>query len=164
MYKGLIKKVIYQYKYEPYLTSLTPLLVDLFYEGIIQHELAYEVLSHQPLFVPIALHHTKYRQRGYNQSQLLAKSLAKKCGLEVVDCLERIKRTPTQTKLTREERIQNVQGAFDLKTKYTQQIQGKEVVLIDDVMTSGATFNSAAHVLKRNGAGKVWGMALCHEE
>lgn len=164
VYKGLIKKVIYQYKYEPYLTSLTPLLTDLFYEGIIQHEVAYKILENHPIFVPIPLHPAKYRQRGYNQSYLLAKALARKCNTQVLDCLERTKKTPTQTTLSREERIQNVQNAFSLKTKYTQQIQGKEVVLIDDVMTSGATFNSTANILKRNGAGKVWGMALCHEE
>lgn len=164
VYKGIIKKVIYQYKYEPYLTNLTTFLTDLFYEGIIQNEVAYHVLDRQPLLVPIPLHASKLRQRGYNQSQLLAKSLSKKCGLPVSNCLERVRKTPTQTKLTREERIANVKDAFRLNSKCAQQIGRNEIVLIDDVMTSGATFNAAASILKRNGAKHVWGMALCHEE
>lgn len=164
VYKGAIKKVLYQYKYEPYLTDVTEFLTDLFYEGITQHEIAYQILSRKPLFVPIPMHPTKLRQRGYNQSLLLARSLAKRCGVNISDCLQRVKKTPTQTKLSREERIQNVKDAFSLYNKCIHEFQGKEIVLIDDVMTSGATFNAACNVLKRAGADKVWGMALCHEE
>lgn len=164
VYQGVTKRLIYQYKYQPYLTSLTPLLTDLFYEGIIQQEVAYSIFSRKPLFVPVPLHVQKLRERGYNQSLLLANALAKRFDSSVKEVLQRVKKTPTQTKLTREQRIKNVAGAFALRPQCGNLIKDKELVLIDDVLTSGATFQEAAHILKHAGARNVWGFALAHEE
>lgn len=164
-YKGVVKKLVYTFKYPPYLTSLEPQLSDLLYEGIIQKEELYTLLSRSSVFLPIPLHGKKYRKRGYNQSMLLANSLGKRLEIPVMNCLQRIKETKTQVGFTKDERQKNIKGAFSLNPKCIQQIgKYEQVFLIDDVVTSGATLKEAANVLKRSGVKYVWGITLAHGE
>lgn len=99
------------------------------------------------------------RQRGYNQSLLLVKGLARKFPFPVNECLQRIRKTQTQVRLTKEERERNIKGAFAVKKSMDLP---KQVFLVDDVVTSGATLKEAAKVLKKAGVGKVWGVTLAH--
>lgn len=163
VYTGVVKKLVYQFKYKPYLTSLKPLLTDFFYEGLIQKERFYELIQQPALFVPIPLHDSKFRKRGYNQSQLLAKGLGQKLDIKVWDCLERIKSTKTQVGLTQKDRAENIKGAFGLKKTFVTKIKKyNQIFLIDDVVTSGATLKEAAKVLKKAGVENVWGITLAH--
>ncbi len=99
--------------------------------------------------VPIPLHRAKLKERGYNQSLLIARELSRILELPLEDTLlERIHYTKTQTHLNRKERLQNVAGAFQL----VGDVRGKKIVLIDDVITTGATLNTCAAVLKNGGA------------
>lgn len=165
VYKGVVKKLVYTFKYPPYLTNMHGLLVDLFYEGIIQKEQFYTHLTPRTLFVPIPLHAKKFRKRGYNQAYLLAQGLAGKFGLDVVDCLQRTRETKTQVGLTKELRQQNIKGAFALKEQWKQKVgEYDRIFLVDDVVTSGATLKEAANILKRAGAKSVWAVTLAHGE
>lgn len=110
----------------------------------------------------VPLHPRRLRERGYNQSSLLAHELGKRVDLPVMDdCLVRVKQAQPQVRAaTVTERRQNVAGAFICTD---QDIEGKRVILIDDVCTSGATLESCAVALKSRGAASVWGLTLARE-
>lgn len=163
-YHGLLKKILYQYKYNPHLSDLTSVFGDFLYEGIIQNEyLMREVEKGEVVFVPVPLHPSRERTRGYNQSKLLAEAVAKKLGIFVMNgTLVRTKNTKPQFKLPKEARKDNIKGAFEVKNE--AKIVNKTVFLIDDITTTGATLSECARILKRGGADKVFGIALGHEE
>lgn len=105
--------------------------------------------------VPVPMHWARRRLREYNQAALLARALAKRTGIPYRGrWLARRRATPTQTRLTARERAKNVAGAFAARRR----LDGERVVLVDDVMTTGATLDACAKVLK--GAGAAWVGAL----
>lgn len=114
------------------------------------------------VLVPVPLHRKRLRERGYNQSELLARELGNLIRLPVMaDCIFRNRHTPTQTIASSIiERRSNVASAFTCR-KYN--LQNKEIVLIDDVATSGATLNACAATLKSAGAASVWGLTIARE-
>lgn len=104
--------------------------------------------------VPVPLHPRKEKTRGYNQAELLAEGLARYLGLPVwQDVLERRVDTPTQTRLGREERLANMRDAF--RAKCGEKAAGREILLVDDIMTTGATLEACAACLREAGAVKV---------
>jgi competence protein ComFC len=159
VYQGVVKKLVYQFKYKPHVKDLRTVFDGLFYEGLIQKEMAYRLLNEESILVPIPLYRTKLRRRGYNQAMVLAEGLAKQCGMQVVNCLERVRNTQTQVGMSQQERRENIKDAFALKHPLPKH---KQVLLVDDVVTSGATLAEAARVLKKAGVGKVWGVTLAH--
>jgi ComF family protein len=98
------------------------------------------------LIVPVPLHERRLRERGYNQSALLAEGLAQATGIAVRPLVERTRVTSPQAKLGREDRLANVQGAFRLNPKLAPE-EGKRILLVDDVRTTSATLNACASVL-----------------
>lgn len=113
--------------------------------------------------LPIPLHKLKQLERGYNQSYYIAKGLSKKLNLKLNDkILKRIKHTKSQTKLDLLERQENMSGAFFVINK--KQITGKNILLIDDVITTGATVNECGKVLIEGGAAKVYAASIAIAE
>lgn len=111
------------------------------------------------LVMPVPLHSKRLRERGFNQSLLLAKPIAKNLNWELdFLSLKRIRYTPPQTKLSRKERLNNVQSAFHLK-KFDN-VHEKNILLVDDVTTTGSTLNECARVLLTGGAKAVLGVTL----
>jgi len=110
------------------------------------------------LIVPVPLHWRKEKQRGFNQTRLIADCLSKNTGLPVVkNALERIKNTASQVKLKdKEKREFNVQNCF--VAEKSELLSGKNIVLLDDVFTTGATMKEAASVIKKSGAKKIIGL------
>lgn len=160
-YKGVVKKLVYQFKYKPYLSDLQSSITDLFYEGLIQNEQFHRVLQTESVLVPIPLHPDRERERGYNHAALLSNSLSKRLGLQTKPLLKRVKQTQIQANLKREERRENLKGAFEI-TGELKSVGVQQVLLVDDIMTTGATMLEAAKVLKRAGVERVWGIALAH--
>lgn len=113
-YKGVVKKLVYTFKYKPYVTDLKDMLSDLFYESLIQKELFIKALAFKPILVPVPLTLSRLKNRGYNQAELLARGLSEKFSLPDVNILERVKATKPQFGLKREERIKNISGAFGI--------------------------------------------------
>jgi ComF family protein len=110
-------------------------------------------LGNHECLVPVPLHPRRHRERGYNQATLLARVLARHAGQPLLTrALRRIRHTDQQALLPRPERRENVRGAFN---PGPQKVDGKHLLLIDDVMTTGATAGECAAVLKRAGAKKV---------
>jgi ComF family protein len=102
---------------------------------------------------PVPLHKLKNRERGYNQNEYLCKGVSKILDKEVLPKLiSRKKYTQSQTKLNLQERRLNVAEAFTINPKLTAEISGKNILLVDDVITTGSTIEAAAQVLKQNGA------------
>lgn len=176
VYKGVVKKLVYKFKYNPHLTDLKHTLEDLFYEGLIQNEAFYSLLGQQKtVLVPIPLYKSKMRKRGYNQAEILSIGLGKRLNIPVENVLERVKNTNTQVGLKKEEREINIKGAFRIKNNvilsgtkdldssaWPQNDKVGQVFLVDDVVTSGATLKEAAKLLKKSGVEKVYGITLAH--
>lgn len=108
------------------------------------------------LVLPVPLHRWRLWKRGYNQSALLAGRIAKARGVPLlVDGLERIKPTPSLGGLGRRARAQALAGAIRARTSRIARLKGAQVLLVDDVLTSGATTDACVRALKKAGAAKV---------
>ena len=115
-----------------------------------------ELLADDPVLVPVPLHPIRLWRRRMNQAALLATAVARAHGrTPVVTALSRRRATRPQVGLTRPERARNLQGAFAVPAPAAASIAGRRVVLVDDVVTTGATVNAAARVLLRAGAAAV---------
>src|SRR3989344_3695189 len=148
----IVREIIHSLKYGRATAALKPIekIIKLYLEKIIPDSI---VNSHNFVIVPIPLHSSKLRSRGFNQSELIAKKLAAYCSLPTTHCLIRIKNTASQTKLKKEERLKNIENCFTLKNP--QEISGKNIILVDDVFTSGATMREAVKILKNAGAKNI---------
>ena len=151
----VVRKAIHQLKYQN-LKAISHCLAKLLADYLRSNPLPGEVL------VPVPLHPQRLRERGYNQSSLLTRELGKLTNLWVVeDCLIRVKQAQPQVRAAGlEERRRNVADAFICQN---DKLSGKQVILIDDVCTSGATLESCAIALKNKGALLVWGLTLARE-
>lgn len=165
-YKGVVKKLIYNFKYKPYLSDLKKSLVELFSESLIQNELfmkTIEQFSNKMIaLVPIPLHAKRLKKRGYNHAELLAEGLSEKLNLKLFDYLQRIKETKSQFGLKLKERKENLKNAFTIIPNILI-AQHPNVLLIDDILTTGSTLLEAARILKKNGAKKVYGLTLARD-
>lgn len=154
-FEGTTRQAVLQFKYKNVKALAAPLAA-LMGEYLHGHPLPATVL------VPVPLHPRRLRERGYNQSLLLAREVSRLASLPMADrVLLRVKNTPPQTRTkTARERQRNTANAFACRPRL---LQGRQVLLIDDVCTSGATLNACAHALKRAGAASVWGLTLARE-
>lgn len=151
----VIREAIHQLKYRN-LKAISPCLAGLLADYLQSNPLPGEAL------VPVPLHPRRLRERGYNQSSLLARELGKLINLPVIeDCLVRVKEAQPQVRAaTVEDRRKNVTDAFKCQNG---KVRGKQIILIDDVCTSGATLESCASALKSEGVTSVWGLTLARE-
>jgi competence protein ComFC len=161
-YNSIMKRLLFAYKYRPYVADLKQLLGELFYEGIIQNESYMNLVNRESLFLPIPLHAEKSRKRGYNHALLLAREIGDKMGIKVIDELVRTRKTKSQFLLKKEERAENLKDAFTMKKGSEAAVKGKQIFLVDDLVTTGATLREAAKVLKKVGAAEVHGLTLAH--
>lgn len=114
------------------------------------------------LLVPVPLHRWRLWRRRYNQAAELARGLSRRTGIAVAsNLLERVKSTPSQGEMpSAEARRLNVRGAFRVPRDQRASVRGKTILLVDDVLTTGATASAAARALKRAGAARVYVVAL----
>ena len=116
----------------------------------------HELLADADLLIPVPLHYWRLLSRRYNQSALLAKTISAQSGVPVaLDILYRRKATHSQIGMTRAQRQDNVNHAFAILPEFKSRVLNKRIVLVDDVLTSGATANAASRVLLRAGAADV---------
>ena len=153
-FEGVIKKAVHQLKYNN-LRDIAPTLAGFMTDFLKSNSIPGDVL------VPVPLHKSRLKERGYNQSQLLAISIHKATGLPVfLDALRKTKATPPQAdSMSVEERRLAVVGAFGCYNNFT----GRRVILIDDVATSGATLSACATALAAAGAKEVRALTLARE-
>lgn len=159
-YRGVAKKLIIKFKYDPYLTGLKKVMAELFYEGLIQKEEFHKVLKSDSILVPVPLYHSRERKRGYNHAHILAQEISNKLNLPMINALKRIKNTKPQANLKREERLKNLKDAFEVDPKFKTKIKNRQIFLVDDVFTTGSTLLETGKMLKKAGASGVWGLTL----
>ncbi len=153
-YEGAILKAIHRLKYgsKGFLADALGPLLARFTEKRFDR-------SGPVLIMPVPLHPKRIRERGFNQSLLLARHVARRLQLDLdFLSLRRVRYTPPQTGLAKKERQKNVRKAFQLK--HQEAVKGKTILLVDDVVTTGNTLNECARVLKKGGAVKVFGVSL----
>lgn len=153
----LVKRLLRKFKYDPFIKELSKNLADL----IITH---FQLLDKTENFsdfvlIPVPLTKGRLRRRGFNQAEEIAKELAKFLKIEVYgDALLKIKETRPQTELSQEEREENLKGAFSVKSNAV--IKNKNILLSDDVYTTGSTMEECARTLKTAGAKRIVGIAV----
>lgn len=149
-YDGPIRSLIRQFKYHGW-PSLSK-KIRKYLEKYIKNS---NLTAKNYLIIPIPLHSDKLKERSFNQAELLSVEIADLLGLKMnKDVLTRIKKTSAQAELKDyEKRKDNLAGAFGIE--HSEQIAGKNLILVDDVFTSGATMNEAVRVLRKAGAKKI---------
>lgn len=145
-----VKEMIHNLKYNG-LIEISELLGELLYQKLMPLDLP------DCLIVPVPLHRKRQNFRGFNQSELIARYIAKKLGLNFADCIRRVRDTKPQVALKREERRKNVVGSFYCNG---DSIIGKNIILVDDVTTTGATLSECAKALKEAGAKRIYGAVV----
>jgi len=154
-FEGVMRRAIYEFKYSNFKALAFP-LAQLLSEYWKTNPIEVDVI------VPVPLHYHRLRSRGYNQAGLLAQELGKLINLPVDDeTLLRLQDTPAQVKAADADiRRKNVRKAFSCRRR---ELEGRKILLIDDVCTTGATLNSCAIALKGAKASSVWGLTLSRE-
>lgn len=115
-----------------------------------------DFLTAADLIVPVPLHYFRLVRRRYNQAAILARALAERSGVPAAPlALSRVRDTRSQTGLSAEERARNVKGAFTVRKGFAGRLKGAHIVLVDDVLTTGATAGACARALKKAGAREV---------
>jgi ComF family protein len=152
-YSTPLKELIHSLKYSRERAAAGPLA-----------EILLEALRGSPaaefaeVVVPVPLHRLRLKKRTFNQSALVGKLIAAKLGLPFVRALTRMRPTPSQTELSHSARRKNVKDAFAVRRP--QAVKGRQVLLVDDVITSGATASECAKALKAAGASRVYAAAI----
>jgi ComF family protein len=128
--------------------------------GEIGRRLADQVMAlnvEEPVLVPVPLHRSKFHIRGFNQAEEIARVIKRYSRYQwFTHALVRRRETASQTGMTPLQRRENVRGAFAIRKRYQHQLAGRNIILVDDVYTTGATANECARVLCRAGAANVW--------
>lgn len=157
-YTGGIETAIHAFKFKNQ-PGLSGTLSRLLYEELDKHGKTPEV----DFIVPVPMHSRKKRQRGYNQSELIAKQLGVYLNKEVrTDILIKTRYTRPQSRLKRRDRIYNLEGAFSVTPEAF--IEGKRILLVDDVLTTGTTINTCAKILKGKGVFIIYGIVIAIAE
>lgn len=157
VYAGTIKELIHAFKYKNK-DHLGFTLSRLMIEFIKEYNLNLNILD---FIIPMPLHKVRLREREFNQAEVLSKYIAAEFKKPLlVDSLKRIGNSRTQTDLETEERFLNVKGIFSIDKK--EAVKGKNILLVDDVLTSGATSSEAASALKQAGANLVFVLTLAN--
>lgn len=151
---SLLQRLIHPFKYK-HQADLFRYFVPFMREGL-------KVLTDlDAVLVPVPLHHSRLKERGYNQVELLVKWLSKDLGMEHCSLLERVRDTGHQAHLeTRLERLNNMRAAF----RVTQNLSTRHIILVDDIVTSGATLLACRDALRAAGMKNVSALTLANRE
>lgn len=149
-----IRTLIHRLKYQG-MHETAPLLADLLYFA--------SYIPPVDIIVPVPIHKSRQQTRGYNQSELIAKRLAHHLQIPVIPALQRVVASAQQVKTTsRDERLHNLAGHLVLTPEYQASLYNKRILLLDDVLTTGATLIACAEVLQRAEPRKLLGLTVAH--
>jgi len=152
-------KIIYQMKYGG-MRNLAAVMGEIL-GGELQKFMKESTGEKFDVIIPVPLHSTKLRERGYNQSEALSRGMIRTLQIDIsIRSILRIRHTSSQTKLSREDRIRNMKNAFAINEKFRNEIRGKNIIVTDDVITTGTTLNELISILKENYCGKILACTL----
>lgn len=157
-YEGIIRKIILDYKFnEKSYTYLT------FTKFILKNKNVFEKIKSYDTIIPVPISKKRYKERGYNQSYLIAKEIAKNTDLEILNnCLIKTKNIIEQSKLNKEERKINIQGVYEIKNSAL--IKNKKILLIDDIYTTGSTVNECSKILNKGKTNKIGVLTIAKDQ
>ena len=147
--RGVVKEFIHRFKYNGHF-HLRHQLAAWMAEGFDDPRLSGTPVD---FLVPVPLHSARYREREFNQAEVLARLVGRRTGKPVADCLIRTRYTTTQTRLDRHARMENLRGAFSVR--HIRHVTNRHLLLIDDVLTTGSTVDECARTLLEAGAASV---------
>lgn len=154
LYDGAVKEAVKEYKF-----SGQRLYGELFGSIMAEKLSSVEALKACDYIIPVPLHPKRLEERGYNQSEILAKAISEKSGIPMVtDALFRVKETQRQSSLKGLARIENVRNAF---FAHSETVRDKKIILVDDICTMGETLKACESALKDGGAGDIFAATLC---
>jgi ComF family protein len=157
LYEGVIKELVHEFKYKNK-SHLGKPLSGIMTEFIKEYDLPIDYLD---LIIPIPLHKTRLREREFNQAEVLGRHIASEFNKKLApDALIRHRLTKTQTELPVDKRYLNVKDSFFVTSNYN--LRNKNVLLVDDVLTTGATSSEAAYTIKNAGANIVFVLTLAN--
>jgi len=160
VYRNAIQHAIKHIKYRR-VRAAVPRLMDLFCEHIASDRILAKRIDSMAVMVPIPLHWRRQRDRTFNQVALCASHCAQYFDLSLRDdILVRTVHRDPQVRFHKRERVKNAKGIFAVSRKNKEYMTGKNIILFDDVWTTGATMREAGNVLKRAGAKSVWAMTI----
>lgn len=148
-YEGKIRNLIIDYKFND-----KPYLNEVFVKIILKNEKICRKIEKYDIIIPVPIHRRRKSERGYNQSELIARKLAENLRIELVtESLIKQKNTLPQSALSRQQRKENVKEVYKIQNR--QKIENKKVILLDDIYTTGATTQECSKILKQNGAKEI---------
>ena len=149
-YKNEIRNLILDYKFRD-----KSYLYELFAKIITKNEKICGILEKYDIIIPVPIHKRRKQKRGYNQSELITRQISKKIPSLVHEstAIQKIKHNIEQSSLSKEQRKQNVKDVYKIVNK--EKIENKNIVLFDDIYTTGNTVNEISKILKQNGANKI---------
>lgn len=155
-YENVAKNLVYKFKYngEKYISKII-------YKFMLETIKSTKFLKQIDLIIPVPLSQQRLKERGFNQAEILSNLLATELKIEhSPDVIKRTKSTQTQTHLNKLERKENLKNAFEVVDKL--KLKNKTVLVVDDIITTGATLDEISSCLKKAGVKKVYGLAFCH--
>ncbi len=157
-YEGMVRKKIIEYKFKE-----KSYLNETFVNFILKNEKICRFLKSYDIITPVPIHIKRKRKRGYNQSEIIAKKVAKNIeNLQYIpNCLVKQKNTVAQSSLTKRQRIKNVKGVYKLQNE--QMLSNKSVVIFDDIYTTGSTVNECAKLLREANVKKILVLTLAKD-
>lgn len=143
-YEGIIRKLIIDYKFNE-----KSYLYKTFVNFLLKNKKFFEILKSYDTIIPVPISKKRKKDRGYNQSTLIAREISKRLKIELnTSCLYKAKDIVAQSTLNREEREQNIKDVYELKN--VKELEKKKILLIDDIYTTGSTLNECSKILRKS--------------
>lgn len=142
-YEGMVRQLLLAYKFNE-----KPYMYVCFVNFILKNKKIFEKLQSYDTIVPVPISKKRMKERGYNQSLLIARELSKELNISLqVNCLLKTRNIIEQSKLNKEQRKENIQNVYELKNR--EILNNKQILLIDDIYTTGSTVNECAKILQQ---------------
>lgn len=129
---------------------------------LLKQQKIFEIIKTYDIILPVPISKKRYKQRGYNQTELIARKIRKRTDIELVtNCLYKEKNNVPQSTLNKEDRIENVKNAYIIKN--SKIIKDKRVIIFDDIYTTGSTVNECSKLLKQNNVKEILVMTIAKD-
>ena len=156
-YEGIIRYLILNYKFKE-----KAYISKTFVQFILKNKKIFDKIKMYDKIIPVPVSKNRYKQRGYNQSELLSKEISKQTGIEYVnDVLIKNKDIIEQSKLNKEQRSKNIKNAYNIKD--IKKVENKKILLIDDIYTTGSTVEECCKTLRQSNVQNIGVMVLAKD-
>ena len=147
-YQGMIRKLILEYKFNE-----KSYLYKTFVNFILKDKKFFEILNSYDTIVSVPISYIRKKERGYNQSKLIAKELSNIVGIKYIEVLRKTIDTVPQSTLNKKERLENLKNVYKIKDKIS--IRNKKILMVDDIYTTGTTVTECCKIMIENGARQI---------